>query len=63
VHFLVCAYTAQPVDQPLDRPQDKIEKSLLAIEYPGHENAQGLGNREDHQQKENNLEPTVSSHN
>jgi hypothetical protein len=55
VHLAVLVDSRQLVNNALDRPQHRIEKRLLAIEYVGHEDAERLRDRENHYEEEQNL--------
>jgi hypothetical protein len=56
------AHSGGAVNQALDWPQREIQESSLAIEHPGHEDAEWLGYGQDHQQEKNNLQPAIRSH-
>ena len=53
---------AQAVDQPLDGPEDRIEKRSLALEDPGHVRAERLREREDDAEKQQDLNDAIRSH-
>jgi len=61
-HLLGFVHAGQPVNQLFNGAQERVEESLFAIEYAGHERAQRFGDREHHQQKEQDLEPAVVCH-
>jgi hypothetical protein len=61
-HFPALVDSRQPVNKPLDWPKHRIEKCLLAIENPHHENADRLCNQQNHEKKESDLKPTIRRH-
>ncbi len=55
-------HARQPVEQLLERPQHGIEQRLLPVKHARQERAEGLGQRQHHQQKHDDLEPSVVRH-
>ena len=62
IHLVRCVDARAAIEQPLERPQNRIEKRLLARKHAGHKNAQRLGDRQQHDKKQNDLKPAVRSH-
>ena len=54
--FISCVgvHAAQPVEQPLNRPQHRVEKRALALENTRHVDAQGA-----HQRNQNHKEDNI----
>jgi hypothetical protein len=53
---------AQLVDDDLERPQHGMQERALALEQPRHEEADGLRQREDDPEEEEDLEDAYASH-
>src|SRR6185369_5017414 len=62
LHLSLFVDSSQSVDQPLNRPQQSIEKSLLAVEDVGHEDAEWLRKQNDDCEENQDLKPTVQGH-
>src|SRR6266508_156184 len=54
---------AKLVEQPLDRSEEARQRLPVALEYTIHVAAERLGYRENYRRKEQNLNPSIYSHN
>ena len=61
-HLVPLIHAGQPVDQPLERPQDRVKPGALAREHPRHERAERHGHGRDRREEEQNLNPTIERH-
>src|SRR5262249_19759565 len=50
------------VDEPFDRAQRGIEPGLLAVEHPRQEPAERLRHRENRDEEDQDLQPTIARH-
>src|SRR5260370_1294021 len=55
-------YRLTGVDEFFDRAQDRVQKRFFPIEYPRHEYAERLGDRESHTKHKKDLEPAICRH-
>ena len=60
--FAIGVNAGQPVDQALDRPQDRVQKSAFAREYLGHVTAQRGAQADDDDDEASDLQPPAEIH-
>ena len=60
--FGILAYATQAVDEAFHRAQQRMEKGPLALKYPGHMSAKGLGESEDHDEVSDDLQNSKRCH-
>ncbi len=61
-HFVLFMHAGHAINQSLDGPQRKIKERLFTVEHPGHEYTNGLGERENDEEKNSDLQPAVCGH-
>src|ERR1700675_4722495 len=61
-HLVVFIDAGYAIEQPLDRSNHGVEKSALTAEHSRHEDAEGLGERQNYSQKYEDLYPAIGCH-
>src|SRR5262249_46582156 len=60
--LLLGIYSAEPVQAALDRSKEARKRLLIPFKDTEHINAQWLSDRQDHEKKNENLQPTIDRH-